>query len=987
MRRACSPWIPSRLFEATSSALGLLILLRVLPALAGCDNATPASGQTVTCSSTIPPNPSGTPVAATAGSTNVSVNVLLGAELDVSGDNGILVYDRSTVTNMGSITVSRDTFDGISAQGTGAGQNILINRGTIVTSGSESEGMFNSGAAVTMLNDTSGVIQTSGTDSVAMHDFASPGGGTLTNKGQLSTSGDGSAGMAAETVNDTLVNSGTITTTGAGSPGMSANGNEVGGAGNNVITNNGTINVSGMGSHGIVSNDPSPGAITNIGSITASGPGGLGAYVSGSVTLVNAAGASIVSKQSNGIDANGGGTFTNAGTISGQDIAISISNGAATIDNSGTLESATTEVIASFGPYNITINNTGTIAGSNGRAIYTDTGNDTLNWSAGTIIGFIRLGTGHDTATLTGLTDANLAGVPLFAGGNVSSVLNFNNTQASGLSRFTNWSLINATNGSQITLDNNGLTLGNSGTLTGTLSLDSTSTLFAGGLGDPAITPAVSGQLVTVNNAGTIDLTNGGTSTTDALVVNGNYVGLNGKLLLQSVLNGDGSPSDKLVIVQGIGSGNTTLGITNVGGVGGATVTNGIMVVQATGGATTTTGAFTIPKPLVAGAYTYYLFKGDVTAGTADNWYLRSSLPAAPAPTPAPTPTTTPAPAQTGPIAAAGTPPLPAPPPAGSAPTPLYRMEVPVYAEVSELARALGLEQIGTFHDREGAQSLLSETGALPASWTRVWGEHATLSNGGAVNPEFSGTMGGIEVGQDLYADSTPGGQRNHYGFILGFARAQGDVSGFALGFPNLAAGHLSINAYNAGGYWTHVGPGGWYTDAVLMGSSLTISPMSYENIDASTHGYAEAASFEAGLPIPLPANLRIEPQAQLIWQHTSINDLDDGVSSVSFHSANGLIGRLGLRLEGKFEGAGAVWEPYLRANLWRYFNGTDEVTFAGSTVIPTSVPATAAEFGLGIAARLSVHGSVYAAASYTTNVNGAHRSVVGGNAGVRWSW
>jgi type V secretory pathway adhesin AidA len=42
--------------------------------------------------------------------------------------------------------------------------------------------------------------------------------------------------------------------------------------------------------------------------------------------------------------------------------------------------------------------------------------------------------------------------------------------------------------------------------------------------------------------------------------VNGNYVGLNGKLLLQSVLNGDGSASDKLVIVQGTGSGKTTLG-------------------------------------------------------------------------------------------------------------------------------------------------------------------------------------------------------------------------------------------------------------------------------------------------------------------------------------------------------------------------------------------------------------------------------------------
>lgn len=301
--------------------------------------------------------------------------------------------------------------------------------------------------------------------------------------------------------------------------------------------------------------------------------------------------------------------------------------------------------------------------------------------------------------------------------------------------------------------------------------------------------------------------------------------------------------------------------------------------------------------------------------------------------------------------------------------------------------RALSVEQVGTFHDREGAQALLSETGVLPASWSRVWGGHTTQSNGGAISPEFSGTTGGIQIGQDVYADQTAGGQRNHYGFILGFARAQGDVSGFALGFPNYAAGHLSVNAYTAGAYWTHVGPGGWYTDAVVLGSTMTLSPMSFENVGATTHGTGEAASLEAGLPVPLAGNLRIEPQAQLIWQHTSINSLDDGVSTVSFHSADGVIGRLGLRLESRFEGAGAIWEPYLRANLWRYFNGTDTVTFAGSTVIPTGVPATAAEFGLGVAARVSTRGSVYAAAGYTTNINGAHRSVVEGNVGVRWSW
>jgi hypothetical protein len=302
--------------------------------------------------------------------------------------------------------------------------------------------------------------------------------------------------------------------------------------------NNGTINVSGSGSHGIASEDPSPGLITNTGSITSSG--GLGVCILDKVTFNNSAGAHIVSQQSNGIDANGGSTFNNAGTISAQLVTLSLAGGNPTINNSGTLQSLTTEGIAMNGPFDVVINNNGTIDGGNDRAIYADTGNDTLNWSAGTITSFVRLGTGHDTATLTGL---------------------FNDTQASGLSRFTNWSTINTTNGSQLTLDHNGLTLGNSGTLTGTLALDSTSTLFAGGLGDLAIAYAVSGHLVTVNNAGMIDLTNGGTSTTDARVVNGNYVGLNGKLLLQSVLNADGSASDKLVIVQGTGSGETTPGI------------------------------------------------------------------------------------------------------------------------------------------------------------------------------------------------------------------------------------------------------------------------------------------------------------------------------------------------------------------------------------------------------------------------------------------
>ncbi|WP_367619324.1 autotransporter domain-containing protein [Paraburkholderia sp. CHISQ3] len=314
-------------------------------------------------------------------------------------------------------------------------------------------------------------------------------------------------------------------------------------------------------------------------------------------------------------------------------------------------------------------------------------------------------------------------------------------------------------------------------------------------------------------------------------------------------------------------------------------------------------------------------------------------------------------------------------------------MEVPVYAEIPSLAREMLVQQIGTFHDRQGSQGLLNENGVLPAGWSRVWGGHSVQGNDGSVNQKFDGTIGGGQVGQDVYSDTTASGHRNHYGFFLGFARATGDVNGFALAQPDFAAGHLSIDSYSLGGYWTHIGPGGWYTDTVLMLSTMTIDPRSNQNIGATTHGKSVTASVEAGLPIPLPLNLSIEPQVQLIYQHTHINDLDDGVSTVAFHSASSLIGRLGARLQGEFVAAGLQWQPYARVNVLRYFGGTDSVTFTGNTILPTTVGQTEGQVGAGISARVNNTVSVFASAGYLFNLGGAHQRTVEGNAGVRLSW
>ena len=60
-----------------------------------------------------------------------------------------------------------------------------------------------------------------------------------------------------------------------------------------------------------------------------------------------------------------------------------------------------------------------------------------------------------------------------------------------------------------------------------------------------------------------------------------NYTGVGGGIVLNTYLGGDGSPSDRLIIDGGAGTGATKLDIRNTTGPGAETVANGIPVVEA----------------------------------------------------------------------------------------------------------------------------------------------------------------------------------------------------------------------------------------------------------------------------------------------------------------------------------------------------------------------------------------------------------------------
>ncbi|MDR7223185.1 autotransporter outer membrane beta-barrel domain-containing protein [Aminobacter aminovorans] len=591
-----------------------------------------------------------------------------------------------------------------------------------------------------------------------------------------------------------------------------------------------------------------------------------------------------------------------------------------------------------------------------GTFINLGNGNNTFRWlGGGSIGGNVTMGTGQDTALLRGLTEASFAAGQVIDGGtnaviNSIDTLTFDNTQSATVARYLNWETVNLTVGSAFTLDGD-FVLGDATSAPRNFNIDASSTLFAGAGVNAAV--RASGNAVTLTNAGTVDLTNGAASATDTFTVIGNYIGAGGYLRLDTVVAGDGAPSDKLVIEGGNASGSTGIIVVNLGGTGQQTDADGILVVETTSGGTTDTGAFTLASPVAYGAYEYLLFRGDA-AGQGENWYLRSELinPVDPS--------------EPG--------------------IPLIRPETAVYSVMPPMARDVALATLGTFHERRGEQGFLAGGDDFSTTWGRVFGSSARQDWAGTVSPSADSTTLGIQAGLDFWRGETQAGARNAAGMFLGYASLNADISGAVQGQADLAAGKLDLDAYSVGGYYTHVGAGGWYVDAVLMGTWLGGDASSDRAIGIDADGRVVTASLEAGAPIALTEGWMLEPQAQIIWQDVSLDDANDTLSGVRFDEGRGVTGRIGARLQGTFDTASGQLKPYLKANLWHGFDGED-VTYFDSDAIRIETGGTRLELGAGISHAFTDKVSAFAVADYTFNLGGERSRTFEGNIGLQVKW
>ena len=543
-------------------------------------------------------------------------------------------------------------------------------------------------------------------------------------------------------------------------------------------------------------------------------------------------------------------------------------------------------------------------------------------------------------------------------------------------------------------------------------------------------------------NAGLVNM---GTSTAPGTVLTTtSYTGAGGTMAINTVLGGDGSPSDRLVISGGTASGSTIVHVTNVGGGGAETTGNGIQVVSAINGATTAPGAFALPAgELRAGAFDYDLFRGGVS-GSPNDWFLRSDfiVAAAAAAEVAEWWRRRRAAAAVAAVPTCGVcrlvPPvtnLPSDPPrtrcrpaspfrsSGRNSPPMGWCSLwrgnwgsASSARSTTEGATLTSRMVAPFRLRSRPRLSICRPGSqricrpgrgrrwLPArclrpqSWGRFFGQTIHNNYQAFAAPSANGDLGGFQGGIDLLRGPVIPGGYDRAGLYGAYGDVHADVNGLvtnpaATAYVLNRTGSMNLNSWSAGGYWTHTGPGGWYLDAVLQGTWYYGSA-STQFARLNTDGTGFIASLEGGYPFSWPQlgpGFVIEPQGQILWQKVSFRHDYDGLGDVALGDTTGPSGRIGLKTKWTIATAGGqVWQPYLRANLWRDWGAEADAVYSGTDIVPLLSQTTMLELGGGVTGRINANVSVFANVDYQFAVGAAEgekRSGVRGAFGAKYTW
>ncbi|MBY5648459.1 autotransporter outer membrane beta-barrel domain-containing protein [Rhizobium leguminosarum] len=464
---------------------------------------------------------------------------------------------------------------------------------------------------------------------------------------------------------------------------------------------------------------------------------------------------------------------------------------------------------------------------------------------------------------------------------------------------------------------------------------------------------AVNGSItspVTTSGAGILggigtifgDVTNAGTiapgNSIGTLTIAGNYIGTGGTLEIETVLGGDASPSDRLV-VTGNTAGTTNVTVVNLGG-GGAQTVEGIKIIDVGG---ISAGSFSLQgdyvfegdQAVVGGAYAYRLYQGGVSTPADGDWYLRSTELDA----------------------------------AGVAIGPIYAPGVPLYEAYAGVLQSLN--QFGTLRQRTGGRMLDGDRSAdqdgntaATGIQTRIGGSHSHFE------PESSTTGTDYEVSSWTLQAGVDGMLReNGAGALIGgisfhMNTASADIS------SRFGKGDIDTTGYGFDGTLTWYGKSGFYVDtqaAVTWYDSDLKSSTLQTSLANGNDGFGYGLSIEAGQKIALTSQWSLTPQAQLAYSSVRFESFTDAYGAdVSLDDGDNLTGRLGVSADFDSEWKDASGKTsrstlYGIANLYYDFLDGSDVDVSGTSVVSEN---QALWGGLGLGGSLSWSDERYAAHS-----------------------
>ena len=157
-----------------------------------------------------------------------------------------------------------------------------------------------------------------------------------------------------------------------------------------------------------------------------------------------------------------------------------------------------------------------------------------------------------------------------------------------------------------------------------------------------------------------------------------------------------------------------------------------------------------------------------------------------------------------------------------------------------------------------------------------------------------------------------------------------------------------------------------------------------------NTRGGCEQESLN--VPALGASGWNIEPQAQLIRQHLSLDNMAISGANVHQDSDDGWIARVGVRVKGEIASGLGMLQPYGRFNLYKASSGADVARFIGpaaTTDITGRTGSTVSELAGGLTLALNQTTSVYGEIGklWASGGDAKVKSSVQGSLGLRMKW